>query len=158
MCLFLAGLRARPESTFLLDGACHASRLPDIQVTPEQVTLDQSLSTPETRTKAVATVMAQLRDSGVITGWRDELFPVSESFSAEPLLLVERAAASMFGIKAYGVHINGYVKRADGSMAMWVARRSKTKQTWPGMLDHIVAGTLGRCTSNRHPIIVINIL
>ncbi len=88
--------------------------------------------------------MGQLRDSGVLTGWRDELFPVAESFSAEPLLLIERAAASMFGIKAYGVHVNGYVKRADGSTSIWVARRSKTKQTWPGMLDHVVAGAAKR--------------
>ena len=139
MCLF----SARPESAFFVCSMA-VVMLPGIKVTPEKVTLDQRLSTPETRTTAVAKVMAQLRDSGVITGWRDELFPVSESFSAVPLLLVERAAASMFGIKAYGVHINGYVKRADGSLAMWVARRSKTKQTWPGMLDHIVAGTLGR--------------
>jgi len=39
-----------------------------------------------------------------------------------------------------GVHVNGYVLRPDGTMALWVARRSSTKPTWPGKLDHIVAG------------------
>jgi isopentenyldiphosphate isomerase len=29
---------------------------------------------------------------------------------------------------------------ADGSKKLWVASRSATKQTWPGKLDHIVAG------------------
>lgn len=102
--------------------------------------LNDSLKGLEERTKAVAVVLVELRDRGVITGWRDELFPVVQTFSSDPVLLIERAAASAFGIKAYGVHVNGYVQRPDGSKAMWVARRSKTKQTWPGMLDHIVAG------------------
>jgi hypothetical protein len=36
--------------------------------------------------------------------------------------------------------VNGYVGGADGSKKLWVARRSASKQTWPGRLDHIVAG------------------
>lgn len=39
-----------------------------------------------------------------------------------------------------GVHLNGWVRREDGTKALWVARRSATKQTWPGKLDHLVAG------------------
>ena len=34
----------------------------------------------------------------------------------------------------------GYVVDADGTKRLWVARRSRDKQTWPGKLDHIVAG------------------
>ena len=41
--------------------------------------------------------------------------------------------------QAYGVHINGYVETEVG-LELWVARRSKDKPTWPGKLDHIVAG------------------
>lgn len=36
--------------------------------------------------------------------------------------------------------MNGYVVLPDGTKELWVARRSTTKPTWPGMLDHIVAG------------------
>ncbi len=32
----------------------------------------------------------------------------------------------------------------DGSKKLWVARRSRTKSTWPGKLDHIVAGGQAR--------------
>ena len=39
-----------------------------------------------------------------------------------------------------GVHINGYVTLPDGSREMWVARRSRSKPTWPGRLDHVAAG------------------
>ncbi|GFH28883.1 predicted protein [Haematococcus lacustris] len=69
--------------------------------------LNPGLATLESRTEAVAGVLAQLRGEGLITGWRDELYPVTPSYYAAPLMLVERAAATHFGIKAYGVHVNG---------------------------------------------------
>jgi len=94
----------------------------------------------EERSAVVARALRELHQQGVITGWRDELYPVLTSFDAEPVLLMERAASVYFGIKAYGVHVNGYVEREDGGMDMWVARRSVSKPTWPGKLDHIVAG------------------
>ncbi|GBF91814.1 nudix hydrolase chloroplastic-like [Raphidocelis subcapitata] len=36
--------------------------------------------------------------------------------------------------------VAGFVEAPDGTKRLWVARRSRTKQTWPGKLDHIVAG------------------
>ena len=56
------------------------------------------------------------------------------------MLVVERAAAALLGIKCYGVHMNGYVRGGDGQKSLWVARRSPSKATFPGMLDHLVAG------------------
>ena len=56
-----------------------------------------------------------------------------DSFSDLPVLLVERAAIPLFGFKAYGVHINGFVRDAETKKIMlWVAKRSKTKSTFPG--------------------------
>ncbi|KAJ1738008.1 hypothetical protein LPJ78_005846 [Coemansia sp. RSA 989] len=55
---------------------------------------------------------------------------------------MERAASYNFGIRTFGVHINGIVKDADG-IRMWVAKRAMTKQTYPGMLDQIAAGGIG---------------
>jgi hypothetical protein len=89
-------------------------------------------------TAALLMILLQLQ--GMFSGWRNELYPVTAAFDAQPALLLERAAAAHFGIRAYGVHVNGYVVAADGSKKLWVARRSATKQTWPGKLDHIVAG------------------
>lgn len=100
--------------------------------------------TPESRTKAVASVMEELRDSGYITGWRDELYPVANNFDqvSSPVFLIERAAASLLGVMEYGVHINGLVIPEDDNqeVKMWMARRSKTKSKFPSFLDHIVAG------------------
>ncbi|CAG9466874.1 unnamed protein product [Pedinophyceae sp. YPF-701] len=118
-----------------------SQRAPDVFVKEgaEVVTLHNGLGTAQERTEAVNRVMQDLRGT-FITGWRSEMFPVSLGFGQEPLFLVERAAAAWFGIKAYGVHVNGFVRDSEGGMHVWVARRSKTKPTWPGMLDHIVAG------------------
>lgn len=51
--------------------------------------------------------MASLRDKGVIRGWRDETYPLGPAFDAPPSLLIERAAAPYFGMRSYGVHVNG---------------------------------------------------
>jgi len=87
-------------------------------------------------------VNEDLRRKGIIRGWRDELLPVTVSFSGAPKLLIERAACPYYGLKAYGVHVNGFVRDAASSRvaSMWVAKRAATKSTWPGMLDHIAAG------------------
>lgn len=104
------------------------------------VSINDELETANQRTEAVGQVLQHLREEGLISGWRDELYPVGTAFKVEPLLLIERAAAAHFGVKAYGVHVNGFVRNVDGALDIWVARRSATKQTWPGKLDHIVAG------------------
>jgi len=102
--------------------------------------------TEPARTEAMSHVTQSLREAGVITGWRDELLPVVESFGADPVFLVERAAYPWFGTRGYGIHVNGFVVSSDNSSnalpKLWVARRSPTKQTWPGMLDNICAGGL----------------
>ena len=90
----------------------------------------------------------RLKSEGIIKGWRDELYAVSDGFYNEPLFFVERASAPFLGIMQYGVHINGIVKSNadididadDGMENMWIARRSPTKSTYPSMTDQIVAG------------------
>jgi 8-oxo-dGTP pyrophosphatase MutT (NUDIX family) len=91
------------------------------------------------RSAAMAEVLERLRAEGMIKGWRNEPYPVGTDFYAPPLLQMERAAVPLFGVRAYGVHINGIT--GDGpALRLWVAKRSKTKQTAPGKLDHLVAG------------------
>jgi len=91
------------------------------------------------RSAAMAEVLAGLSADGTVSGWRNEPYPVGTDFYAPPLLQMERAAVPLFGVRAYGVHINGFT--GDGAaLELWVAKRSKTKQTAPGKLDHLVAG------------------
>ncbi|CCC72206.1 hypothetical protein NCAS_0J02270 [Naumovozyma castellii] len=77
-----------------------------------------------------------------VKGWRNEKYAVW--VDRTPYILLERAMAGVMGIITYGIHINGYVQENDNDeLKIWVPRRSATKQTWPLMLDNIIAGGLG---------------
>jgi isopentenyldiphosphate isomerase len=108
-------------------------------VAREAVRLSDGLTTFAARTDALEVVVRALEADGTIKGRRNEYYPVSTSFAAEPLARIERAAIPAFGIRAYGVHMNGFVRRADG-IHMWIGRRARDKHTYPGMLDNTVAG------------------
>ncbi|KAL0337427.1 UNVERIFIED_CONTAM: Nudix hydrolase 20, chloroplastic [Sesamum calycinum] len=104
------------------------------------IELHPKLTTSEDRTKAIGDVVACLGEE-LIPGIRNELYPVTSSFGAPSFFSLERAAAPYFGIKAYGVHMNGYVQRGNQKY-LWIGKRSKAKPTYPGKLDHLVAGGL----------------
>jgi hypothetical protein len=121
------------------DFAGRLTEFPEVfKVTTESVDLAPRLADFEQRTRAVGAVLERLRAEGLIKGWRDEAYAVGLTF-ANPLMAMERAAVPLFGVRAYGVHVNGYVGTGDG-LRLWVARRAKNKQTAPGKLDHLIAG------------------
>jgi 8-oxo-dGTP pyrophosphatase MutT (NUDIX family) len=109
------------------------------EVREEGVDLSQQYASPEDRTAAVDAVLWRLAERGMIRGWRDEPYPVGADPTTPALMLMERAALPLFGVRAAGVHVNGFV-RADGVIKMWIGRRSLQKQTAPGKLDQFVAG------------------
>jgi 8-oxo-dGTP pyrophosphatase MutT (NUDIX family) len=75
-------------------------------------------------------VTEQLAQEGFIPGWRNERYRIANLFE------IERAAARAFGLATQAVHVNGI---AAGER-MWLARRSTSKPTDPGMLDNLVGG------------------
>lgn len=109
------------------------------RVSEETIDMVPELGDSQQRTDAMDRVLRTLRDQGRVAGWRDEAYPVGTSFSALPLFTIERAAVPLFGVKGYGVHVNGFVN--DGTaLKMWIGRRSLTKPTGAGLLDQVVAG------------------
>ena len=90
------------------------------------------------RSAAVDGALRSLRADGWFRAWRDEPYPVGPSFTTR-LFQMERAAVPAFGVCAYGIHVNGFVG-AGADLKLWVGRRSRDKPTYPGQLDHIVAG------------------
>ncbi|MCP4697944.1 MAG: DUF4743 domain-containing protein [Gammaproteobacteria bacterium] len=110
-------------------------------VSADEVGLNPALDNAEARTRAVDKIVRDWYAQGLFSGWRDEFYRVSASFTAVPELLIERAAASLFGVWKYGVHMNGFMWK-NGRQHMWLARRSKHSPTWPGLLDQLVAGGL----------------
>ncbi len=108
-------------------------------VTQEEVRLRGTLTGFEERSVAIDRVVRALHDMGLIENYRNERYAIAASFHAEPKFSIDRGAVGRLGMRAYGVHLNGYVGRGD-AMRLWVARRADGKPTWPGKLDHIAAG------------------
>ena len=97
----------------------------------------------EERTAKVHQVSLDFKEKKLVHGWRNEFVPVKMKISCKPAFLIERSMYSLFGLKGYGCHVNGYVRNKNSEIThLWVGTRSKTKSTWPGQLDHIVAGGL----------------
>ncbi len=109
------------------------------RVDEDRVSLEPALVDAASRTAAVDAATRRLAEEGVIVGWRDEPYAVTAAWGLPPLLRMERAAVPYFGVRAFGVHMNG-VAREGGRLLMWVARRARDKPTYPGMLDNLVAG------------------
>lgn len=115
-------------------------RWPEVfEVSDEGVSLQPVLSDYRQRTVAVGEVVAQLAEEGVISGWRNENYPVAIDESRPPVFEIERAAVPHFGFRAWGLHVNGLVRVGD-EVKVWIGRRAADKQTFPGMLDHLAAG------------------
>ena len=134
--------RAAGEAVGLLRPA-FARRLaafPDVfVVSADAVDLAPGLDDADARSAAVAAVLPALAAEGTIPALRGEVYPVVTAFAAAPLMVIDRATVPAFGVRAYGVHVNGYVRRG-GELLMWVGRRSLDRQVAPGKFDQMVAG------------------
>jgi len=127
-------------------GWIHRDFEPRLQARPDLFTahyggwrLSESLRDPAERTQVVEAWLRELQGEGLFQDWREERYPVTPDLKRPPLMDMERAAVPSFGIRAFGVHLTGYVRRADG-LHIWVPRRAHDKPTYPGLLDNTVAG------------------
>ncbi|KAK9383427.1 NUDIX hydrolase domain-like protein [Kockiozyma suomiensis] len=129
-----------------------ASSIEKLRVYPDKLVIDdanQTISiseeydTVEKRSTMMNDLASEWRNEkkfDVLSGWRAELYAVYYP-SRELYFTFERSACSILGLVTYGVHITGYIPATDTKpLRLWVPRRSKTKSTYPGMLDNTVAG------------------
>ena len=121
------------------------ARWPDVfEIDDARVKLAPAFNTVDLRSAALGSVIGALAADGRIPGWRNETYAIRNALDARPLAYIERAASRFFGTMTYAVHLNGVVEYADGGApGLWIARRSDTKATDPGMLDNVVAGGIG---------------
>ena len=118
----------------------HLTRFDDVfTVEPERVSLLAGLSNFESRSAAVARVLDALVADGTISDLRGEDYPVVTSWGQPPLLKIDRVAVAHFGIRSFGLHVNGFVRRADG-LHLWIGKRATDRKIAPGKLDNLVAG------------------
>ena len=109
------------------------------EVRDDQVHLVPALETSGTRSGAVEEAARDLVAHGVIRRLREEPYPVKQHWHGEELLRCDRRLATHFGFRAFGVHVNGYVRKADG-LYLWVGFRARDKSVAPGKLDNLIAG------------------
>ncbi|CAG9236569.1 NTP pyrophosphohydrolases including oxidative damage repair enzymes [Paraburkholderia sabiae] len=120
------------------------TRWPDVfDIDAQRVLLSPQFDSVNLRSAALGSVIGALEAEGRIPGWRDETYAIRNAFDASPLAYIERAASRFFGTMTYAVHLNGVVEYVDRAPQLWIARRSETKATDPGMLDNVVAGGIG---------------
>jgi 8-oxo-dGTP pyrophosphatase MutT (NUDIX family) len=91
---------------------------------------------------AVDDVVEHLVGDGLVPKWRNEFFAVAPRWGARPHFKLDRGAVSFFGVRAYGVHLNGY-RRDRGRLELWIGRRAPDKKVAPNKLDNLVAGGIG---------------
>ncbi|XP_039295546.1 uncharacterized protein YJR142W-like isoform X2 [Nilaparvata lugens] len=155
-CFYLKGLRQGDCKPLVVCGAQVGLVRPDVaaqllgypevfHVHPDAIRLNPAFRDFDERSARVEEVLTDCRRRGVfvtLKGWRDECYAVRTVFSGEPLLKMDRCATCLFGICNYGVDINGYVNDPEKGLCIWLQKRSKTKQTWPGRWDNMVGGGL----------------
>lgn len=106
-----------------------------------------------------------LKKDGAFPEWQNEMCAAKTAFDAPTLFHYHRGVGEFFGLSKYATYLNGFVRdsgatstssntsstssdsssqssRSGGVSHVWIAKRSRTKKTWPGMLDTIVGGGL----------------
>ncbi|MBW9266556.1 MAG: DUF4743 domain-containing protein [Candidatus Thiodiazotropha sp. (ex. Lucinisca nassula)] len=95
----------------------------------------------EARTGLFAEITSTLVDEGVISHIHGEQYPVTHAGRETAIATMDRASAPYFGLRAYGQHLNGFVRHGE-TLKLWIARRAADRRNFPGCLDNMVAGGL----------------
>ena len=122
------------------DIAWHLESHADVfRATADGVSLQARLADPADRSMAVDRVCLDLHRQWQTPALRGERYRVARRWSDQPLMTMDRGVVSLFGVRAFGVHVNGFVRDGAG-LKLWVAKRSVDKAVAPGKLDNLVAG------------------
>jgi len=118
--------------------------LKDVEISQDSAHIGRLMGSGSELNALLATVATTLRQAGCAPGWRNELLdvwpehplgsaasPDSRAFGA-----IERGVVRPLGLLTQAVHLSGWSQNGH----LWVARRSLTKATDPGMWDTLVGG------------------
>lgn len=113
---------------------------PAIRSTQKGVVVDAAKDDYATLTQFFQTLNDALVQKGLLTpSHPGEMYRVTAARFSEPLFEMARYAAFFWGIRIFGVHLNGLVQQGKGQIGMWYAQRSKNRYA-PGKFDHLVCG------------------
>ncbi len=103
------------------------------------VALNPKLTTAAARSKAIADLTAHFVATGLFPASRGELYSVRNHWNDHPAFRIDRALVPGFGLRAYGVHVNGFIQKRDG-LHLWIGTRARSLLVEPGKRDNMVAG------------------
>lgn len=109
------------------------------EVTNEHVAFAQGAAGPEQRSNLIASIADHWVSEDLLPNLRKEIYPVRSAWSGPDYFRIDRGLVPFFGVRAYGVHLNGYVERPDG-IHLWIGERSADRRVEPNKLDNLVAG------------------
>lgn len=141
--LFIAGQRCG----WLFAKAAQALKvLKHVEILHDSAHIGHLVSSGPELNALLATVATTLRQAGCAPGWRNELLDVwpeqplgsASSLDSQPLGAIERGVVRPLGLLTRAVHLSGWSTNGH----LWVARRSLTKATDPGMWDTLVGGLI----------------
>ncbi len=132
--LFIAG----HHCGFLFTGAiAPITGMAGVAVTTDRADFGRDLEPGRSLDNLLAEIANVLRRAGKTPGWRNELLDVlPDAPDSRPIAAIERGVMRPLGLMTQAVHLSGWSQ--DGKL--WVARRSLTKATDPGMWDTLVGG------------------
>jgi 8-oxo-dGTP pyrophosphatase MutT (NUDIX family) len=126
----------------LRDNAAALTRFGDVfAVEGERVRL-VARGDVDTVSAAVDEVVEALVAENLLPKWRNETFDVMPRWGDPVIFRLDRGAVPFFGVRAYGVHLNGY-RHVGSKLHLWIGRRAPDKRVAPDKLDNIVAGGIG---------------
>ena len=103
------------------------------------VAFNPSLKTAKQRSGALAEVLLDLSTTGLFSRLRGEIYAVKNAWADKPAFQIDRGLMANFGLRAYGVHMNGIVQKSSG-LHLWIGTRSENVKVEPGKFDNMVAG------------------
>lgn len=119
----------------------HLRDYPEVFSFEKGLQLNPGLGDFQQISDALAVVAEGLAQDGLVSPLIDEPYPVTPGAREAAIAVMDRAAAAYFGLRSFGQHLNGYVRK-DGRLWMWIARRARDRRMFPGRLDNMVAGGL----------------
>ena len=108
-------------------------------ITDQSVTFSEQVQSIEDRSAAIGALTPDWVAAGWISKLLGEAYPVRRTWASPDHFTIDRALVPLFGTRAYGVHLNGYVKKS-GQFYLWIGTRNADRQVEPNKLDNMVAG------------------
>ena len=107
----------------------------------ESIRLADNIKGFNSRSETLDKIIHDLIRQGIIKVHLNEPYPVTAGDRNQAVMTLDRSAVPYFGLRSFGQHLNGFVRKNDG-IHLWIARRARDRYIAPGKLDNMVAGGL----------------